>query len=161
MSIKIALLAALVCFIMPFVSVSCMGETESYNGLHVMIGVSYDAEDMGINSSYLTSSSASEEYDSGFNIFLIASLLLTVGSVLVLWKTKNVVISAGMSVVAALMHLGFRLFFFSYYDELESMKNAIDFKFGYTFSLLLLLYAAAALVWVVLKKNGLLPKKET
>lgn len=122
---RIALMLSLVFFCCPFVMVSCGSETAEVSGMEVMIGKDFgDEEVMGD--------------DTPANVFLILAFLAGAGALGFTfadktYRTKGV---TALTTVSTLGIIVFRANFFDYYKELQGYESYIQFRWGWTMTLL-------------------------
>ena len=162
---KLVILISLICFIFPFVSVSCntMGDTKkNYSGLQLMIPVGQEDDELA------------SESDKNFapNIFLWLAFIAGILTLLVLmahifWgklpdsiTTKLNFISnnpsrfsAITSAIGAVCLLLFRISFMSYY-KLSDYKDYITVKSKFAFILSFILMLACAVLCFLSKENN-------
>ena len=127
LAVKISLILALICFLFPFVTVSCEGESKSYKGIEFMTGI-----EMGIDEDegpYMNKS------DNPVNYWLIGAFVLGFVGMILGFTDDN---GDKMIPIAILSALGlaaltaFRMTFVGFY-ELEDYADYIDidYKIGW------------------------------
>ena len=122
---RIALVFSLVFFCCPFVMVSCGTESAEVSGIEVMVGKDFDDEEV-------------LGEDTPANAFLIFAFLAGAGALGFTfadktYRTMGVVV---LTTVSALGIIGFRTNFFDYYKELQGYESYIQFRWGWTITLL-------------------------
>lgn len=135
--VKAALAIAILCFILPFVTVSCdyEGKTEklaTYQGIDLLFGEKYEND----------ASQGADEYGGKLNPYLWAAFGLTIASLVLVIKKKDK-IPYILSGIAALAMLIFRFSFASFYG-LDTIEEYIDIDFwfiGFYLSLLMMIAA--------------------
>lgn len=122
---RIALVLALVFFCCPFVMVSCGSETAEVSGMEVMVGKDFGDEEVIGD-------------DTPANVFLILAFLAGVGALGFTFadKTYRTTGVTALTTVSALGIIVFRANFFDYYKELQGYEIYIQFRWGWTMTLL-------------------------
>ena len=140
--VKILLVVALVCFFLPFVTVSCGGSEVEATGFEGAFGMFDDQ--------------LSDQTDAKMNVFLIISMAATIGGLILSVAKKGTDQKAVMALagVAAISGLLFMITFNGYYEiEKEDLEYiTVEFKLGYWG--MLLTNAGAAIVAAMVKPDS-------
>lgn len=107
--IRITVLTVMVCFLLPFVTVSCSGSkelSETYTGVELMTTLGSSDDEL-----------LQESHQSGkANVFVILAFLCAAGSAAAVYVKQNYKLTAGLSSAGAVLLILMRLSFRSYYD---------------------------------------------
>lgn len=145
---RITAVLAIICFLFPFVLVSCDGSetvSESYSGVKLMTSIKSDDSEM------VEESGENKKP----NVFVILAFGCGIASAVLLFikaKKDNRTIVSGLSGVSALMLVIFRATFRSYYGLNDMQSNGMDIskyikvhtKFGLVFCILMFLITAVS-----------------
>lgn len=131
---KLLIIVALVCFIFPFVMVSCSGTSVELSGAELMTKTSFH-EDFQFDD------------DESPNYFLLAAFALGIVGLVFVWKSeereKGMLYAGVSSIGSATFLLLFRSTFVSFYG-LQGYEGRVDIEFRWGWWLSLLAYLAAA-----------------
>ena len=140
--IRIMVLTVMVCFLLPFVTVSCSSSTElseTYSGFELMTTIGSSNDKL-----------LQESQQSGkANIYVIAAFLCAAGAAAAVYVKQNYKLTAGLSGAGAFLLILMRLTFRSYYDlnnaEIASVIS-VHTKLGLILAILNFLLLTAACI---------------
>ena len=133
---KMLLLVAILCFFLPFVAVSCQGQSADMSGFDAMLGDTFNED---------------SELDLPVNIFLLIAFVLGVINLFTSFEKKKnkAYANAGFSALgAAVMLLICRFSLWSYYDLNDNARYMLDFDFRYGWWLSLLSFIGSGLCFL-------------
>ena len=152
--VRIAVLTVMVCFLLPFVSVSCDGSkdlgvkdmTETYTGFELLTTAG-SSDDQLIKES---------KQSAKVNVFVILAFCCAVGSAAAVYVMKNYRLTALLSAAGAGLLVLMRLTFRSYYDLNGQYADIIDVdtKFGLVLAILNFLLLAFACTKLMQEERG-------
>lgn len=141
--LKRLLVIAMACFIFPFVTVSCAGESISISGIEAMTGATWDG---GLAVS-----------DYGPNLFLLVAFLLAVAALIVVCKKIHSKIPSIFAALGFVLLILSRVCFRSYYGVTDVAMAYVSFRWGWLLALLFYALSTAVgyMVWKDISWNEL------
>lgn len=139
--LKIALIVALVCFLLPYVMVSCDGcEMGTYSGVELATGHSFDDGEV-------------DDDDFNANAFVIIAFIMGVVALIIAFVRKSggapVAICSAVAIIALII---FRITFISYYG-LEEDKDYIEINLRWGFFATIICYITSIVTALIPDKT--------
>jgi len=130
--LKILLLIGMICFFLPFVTVSCSAQTIDISGMDAMLANEAVSGELDMN-------------ECPMNPYLLAAFALGIVGIVIVWMNRKLIIAACTSLIGAFALLLFRTTFISFY-ELNEYAGMLDIQFRFGWFLSLAAYLASAII---------------